>query len=205
MPKHNSGMFNNHSTSSLKLKSFLLIMVCLLTGVISYRSFGQTIAKADIPGSLTKGSESTVTIPTYTITLSDSVNQPITGWGCFPGFVDWGARIGFNKSLQNAIYGDLGMTVVRVKIYPDLSSFGPDPMDMLAFISNSKTIVLLTNPTAIARNLTMKGLTGTKAEPFRTSGSEDMANVGSQAIVKGESTVLLPANSVLIVETNGGR
>jgi O-glycosyl hydrolase len=474
-------------------------MFCILTGVFSYRSFGQTIASADIPGSTTSGSESTVSVPKYTLTLSDSVNQPITGWGCFPGFVDWGARIGYNKSLQNAIYGDLGMTVVRVKIYPDycnrdgslntseidrnlakqietmrsygltkwiitiwspptfmktfndtignvngqpnhlkpefedafvkfyvkvlvylrdvkklgtpvyatvqnepdyaanwdgcpyepkqwqrvtkklrkafndenltmvkihgpdhnhytlskflgsdlsvlktdpelltaldgiafhsydegtqsggeaaveardlilkfkyelkkgdeiwqtenctvkqedltvsairqlrsmmrdvgyleancyiywlgasnresysgeelifndtktklyyvfrklwktvvpgsffvknfikndnpdLASFGPDPMDMLAFISNSKTVVLLTNPTAITRSLTIKGLSGTKAELFRTSGSEDMAPVGSQDIVKGESTVLLKANSVLILETNGGK
>ncbi len=73
----------------------------------------------DNPGSITSSSASAASVPTYAITLSDSVNQPITGWGCFPGFVDWGARIGFDKSLQKAIYGDLGMTVVRVKIYPD--------------------------------------------------------------------------------------
>ncbi len=462
------------------LKS-LLVMFCLLTALISYKSSGQTVKEG---------------IPTYSITLSDAVNQPITGWGCFPGFVDWGARIGYDKSLQKAIYGDLGMTVVRVKIYPDycnrdgslnaseidknlakqietmksygltkwiittwspptfmktfndtlgiikgqpnrlkpefedafvkfyvkvlvylrdvkklgtpvyatvqnepdyaaiwdgclyepeqwqsvtkklrreldrenltmvkihgpdhnhytigkflganlsvlrtdpellkamdgiafhsydegtqsggnaaveardlilkfknefkkgneiwqtenctvkpedltvsairqlrsmmrdigyleancyiywlgasnndsysgeelifsntktklyyvfqklwkivipgsfsvknfisnnnpdLSSFGPDPMDMLAFVSKSKTVVLLTNPTSISRNLTIKGLSGTRAELFRTSGTEDMAHIGSQAIVKGESTVLLPETSVLILETN---
>ena len=88
---------------------------------------------------------------------------------------------------------------------PDLSSFGPDPMDMLTFISNNKTVVLLTNPTACTQNLTIKGLTGTRADLFRTSGSEDMAPIGSQAISKGESTVLLPGKSVLILETNGGK
>ena len=465
------------------LKSFL-VMSCLVTSMISYVTYGQTL-KAGIPA--------------YSVTLSDSVNQPITGWGCFPGFIDWGARIGYDKSLQKAIYGDLGMTVVRVKIYPDycnrdgslntpeidknlakqietmksygltkwiittwspppfmktfndtlgiikgqpnhlkpefedafvkfyvkvlvylrdvrklgtpvyatvqnepdyaaiwdgcpyepeqwqrvtkklrreldkenltmvkihgpdhnhytigkflgadfsvlrsdpellkamdgiafhsydegtqsggkaaveardlilkfknefkkgneiwqtenctvkpedltvsairqlrsmmrdigyleancyiywlgasnndsysgeelifndtktklyyvfqklwktvipgsfsvtnfirndspdLSSFGPDPMDMLAFVSKNKTIVLLTNPTSISQNLKIKGLSGTRAELFRTSGTEDMAHTGSQAIEKGESTVLLPAISVMILETDGGR
>lgn len=103
MSKPGSEYLNNSSSLSLKLKSFLLIMICILTGLISFKSSGQSIASA----------------PNYTITLSDSVNQPITGWGCFPGFVDWGARIGFDKSLQKSIYGDLGMTVGRVKIYPD--------------------------------------------------------------------------------------
>jgi len=497
--KLDSVLLNNPSTSSLKLRSFLLIMFCILTGVVSYRSSGQPLARTDIPGSLTIGYEAAKTLPNYTITLSDSVNQPITGWGCFPGFVDWGARIGYNKSLQDAIYGDLGMTVVRVKIYPDycnrdgslntseidrnltkqietlrsygiskwiittwspptfmktfndtignvkgqpnhlkpefedafvkfyvkvlvylrdvkklgtpvyatvqnepdyaanwdgcpyepdqwqrvtkklrkelnnanltmvkihgpdhnhytiskflgsdlsvlrtdpdllkaldgiafhsydegtqsggkaavearslilkfknelkkgneiwqtenctvkpedltvsairqlrsmmrdigyleancyiywlgasnnetysgeelifgdtktklyyvfqklwktvvpgnyyvqnftrndnpdLSSFGPDPKDMLAFTGNSKTVILLTNPTVISRNLTIKGLSGTKTELFRTSGSEDMAHIGSQAIVKGETTFILPAGTVLILETNGGK
>jgi hypothetical protein len=75
-------------------------------------------------------------------------------------------------------------------------------MDMLAFVSNNKTIVLLTNPTSIAHNLTIKGLSGIKTVIFRTSGTEDMAYVGAQAIVKGESTVLLPGTSVLILEIN---
>jgi hypothetical protein len=43
-----------------------------------------------------KGVVSVGSVPTYTVTLSDSVNQPVTGWGCFPGFVDWGAGKGFN-------------------------------------------------------------------------------------------------------------
>jgi O-glycosyl hydrolase len=482
MFKPASGAFNNNSKACLMLRLSLLIIICILTWSITYKSFGQTITGE----------------PNYTITLSESVNQPITGWGCFPGFVDWGARIGYDKSLQKSIYGDLGMTVGRVKIYPDycncdgslntseidlnlakqietmrsygitkwiittwsppafmktfndtignvngkpnhlkpeyedafvkfyaqvlvylrdvkklgtpvyatvqnepdyaanwdgcpyepeqwqrvtkklrkalddqnlsmvkmhgpdhnhytlgkflgsdlsvlksdpelmkaldgiafhsydegtqsggkvavearhlilkfknelkkgneiwqtenctvkpedltvsairqlrsmmrdigyleancyiywlgasnngsysgeelifndtktklyyvfrklwktvvpgsfyvkniikndnpdLVSFGPDPMDMLAFVSDIKTVVLLTNPTEVAKSLTIKGLAGTKTEIFRTSGSEDMAHVGSQPVVKGESTVLLPAGSVLILETNGG-
>jgi O-glycosyl hydrolase len=85
---------------------------------------------------------------------------------------------------------------------PDLSNFGPDPMDMLAFVSENKTVVLLTNPTTVTRNLTIKGLSGTSLSVFRTSASEDMQDVGSQAIFKGESTVFLPGNSILILETN---
>ncbi|MBK8884130.1 MAG: hypothetical protein IPN67_17720 [Bacteroidales bacterium] len=76
---------------------------------------------------------------------------------------------------------------------------------MLAFVSSKKTVVLLTNPTSTGRNLTIKRLSGTSADLFRTSSAEDMAPVGSQKIVGGESTVFLPANSVLIVESDGGR
>jgi hypothetical protein len=78
-------------------------------------------------------------------------------------------------------------------------------MDMLAFVSSKKTVVLLTNPTATTRTLTIKGLSGTKAEIFRTSSTEDMAPAGSQSIVGGQSSVGLPANSILLLETNGGR
>jgi O-glycosyl hydrolase len=88
---------------------------------------------------------------------------------------------------------------------PDLVSFGPDPMDMLSFVSEGKTVVLLTNGTAEARNLSIKGLAGTQVSVFRTSENEDMAAVGFQPIVDGESTILLPGHSILILETNGGR
>jgi len=93
-------MYNNLREQLISL----LVMFCSLALMISCKSSGPS----DKAG-----------IPTYSITLSDSVNQPVTGWGCFPGFIDWGARIGFDSMLQKAIYGDLGMTVVRVKIYPD--------------------------------------------------------------------------------------
>ena len=497
MPKLNSAFQYCFSGLSSKIKSCLLVILFILPVAILSDSFGQPVTKNDVPGSKTKGSGSKSGLPTYTIALSDSVSQPITGWGCFPGFIDWGASIGFDKSLQKDIYGDLGMTIGRVKIYPDygnpdgslntheidinlarqietmrsfgitkwiittwspptfmktfndtigivkgkpnhlkpefedafvkfyaqvlvylrdvrklgiplyatiqnepdyaaiwdgcpyepeqwqrvtkklrkaldeqnlsmvkihgtdhnhstlgkflgsnlsvlrsdpellkaldgiafhsygegtqsggkaaveardlilkfkyefkkgneiwqtenctvlpedltvsairqlrsvmrdigyleancyiywlgasdrkrysgeelifngtktklyfvfrklwktvipgqfsvktftsnnnpdLYSFGPDPMDMLAFVSKNKTVVLITNPTAKERNLTIKGLTGTKTEIFRTSDSEDMVDTGSQPVIKGESTVLLPANSVLILETNG--
>lgn len=111
----------------------------------------------------------------------------------------------FKKLWRTVVPGQFSVKNFIRNDNPDLSSFGPDPMDMLAFISDSKTVVLLTNPTATARNLTIKGLSGTKTELFRTSGSEDMASVGSQAIVNGESTVLLTGYSVLILETNGGK
>ncbi len=109
----------------------------------------------------------------------------------------------FQKLWKTVVPGSFSVRNFSGNDDPDLSSFGPDPMDMLAFISNSKTVVLLTNPEMGPRNLTIKGLSGTKAELFRTSESEDMANVGSQAIVRNETTVFLPAGSVLIVETDG--
>jgi O-glycosyl hydrolase len=88
---------------------------------------------------------------------------------------------------------------------PGLSSFGPDPMDMLGFSSEGKTVILLTNPTNVGRNLKIKGLSGNRISLFRTSETEDMADEGSQPVVKGESTLFLPGNSILILETNGGR
>lgn len=56
---------------------------------------------------------------TCDVTLSGSVQQRISGWGCFPGWVAWGERIATDKSLQDAIYRDLGITVARVPIMPD--------------------------------------------------------------------------------------
>ena len=77
-------------------------------------------------------------------------------------------------------------------------------MDMLAFTGTGKTVILLTNMTDKARNMTIKGLPGNKLSEFRTSDSEDMISVGEKAITKGESTVYLPSHSVLLLETNGG-
>jgi hypothetical protein len=111
----------------------------------------------------------------------------------------------FQKLWKTVVPGQFSVMNFIKNDNPDLSSFGPDPMDMLAFISNSKTVVLLTNPASLGSNLTIRGLSGTKAQLFRTSGSEDMAPAGSQAIVKGETTVSLPGYSVLILETNGGK
>lgn len=99
MLKLQSDVFRNHSVTSVVLKSIVFSLLYFVQGVNLSLSYGQAI-------------------PAYTITLSDSVSQPVTGWGCFPGFVDWGARIGYDRSLQKAIYGELGMTVARVKIYP---------------------------------------------------------------------------------------
>ena len=486
------------NSSNLYLQPILQIIFCILTGLIAHKSSGQSVAPAIMPERSKNLSGSGESVPAYTISLSGKVQQPVTGWGCFPGFIDWGASIGYDKSLQKAIYGDLGMTVVRVKIYPhycnrdgslntaeidrnlakqietmrsygltkwiittwspppfmktfddtignvngqpnhlkpefedafvkfyvkvlvylrdvrklgtpvyatvqnepdyaanwdgcpyepeqwrrvtkklrkeldrenlamvkihgpdhnhytigkflganlselsgdpellkaldgiafhsydegtqsggkaaveardlilkfknelkkgdeiwqtenctvkaedltvsairqlrsmmrdigyleancyiywlgtsdtesydgeeliydntrtklyfvfrklwntvvpgqffarnftgnenpDLASFGPDPMDMISFVSKSKTVVLLTNPTSTARNLNIKGLSGTRAELFRTSATEDMASIGVQPVVKGEATIYLPAVSVLILETDGG-
>ena len=111
----------------------------------------------------------------------------------------------FQKLWTSVIPGTFSVKNFIKNDNPDLASFGPDPMDMLAFVSNSKTVVLITNPTTIERNLTIKGLPGSKAELFRTSGSENMAPVGTLPVIKGESTVLLPATSVLILETDGGK
>jgi O-glycosyl hydrolase len=87
---------------------------------------------------------------------------------------------------------------------PDLKSHGPDPMDMLAFVSKDKTVVLFTNPFPKAKKLALKGLAGTRVALYRTSDNEDMAPIGSQSIDNGESIVSLPGRSILFLETNGG-
>ena len=111
----------------------------------------------------------------------------------------------FQKLWKTVVPGSFYVKNFTKNDNPDLASFGPDPMDMLAFAGNSKTVVLVTNPTGKERNLIIRGLPGSKAELFRTTGTEDMAHTGSVSIVKGETTVLLPATSVLILETSDGK
>jgi hypothetical protein len=77
-------------------------------------------------------------------------------------------------------------------------------MDMLAFVSKDKTVVLFTNPFPKAKKLALKGLAGTRVALYRTSDNEDMAPIGSQSIDNGESIVSLPGRSILFLETNGG-
>ncbi|MBK8884129.1 MAG: hypothetical protein IPN67_17715 [Bacteroidales bacterium] len=117
--KCNETELNGFPGSLFWIKALSMIMICVLTGLIPDKSLGQITASMDLSAVLTNMPGSATGAPVYSITLSESVNQPVTGWGCFPGFVDWGAGIGFDKQLQKAIYGDLGMTVGRVKIYPD--------------------------------------------------------------------------------------
>ena len=85
-----------------------------------------------------------------------------------------------------------------------LSSFGPDPMDMLAFVGEAKTVALITNPTFKTQKVDLSGLAGTRMSMFRTSDHEDMAAIGSKVVTKGESTVTIPERSIMILETNGG-
>ena len=110
----------------------------------------------------------------------------------------------FQKLWNRVIPGSFFVKTFSNNNDPELSSFGPDPMDMLAFVSDGNTVVLLTNATAVSKNLNLKGLAGTQMSLFRTSRTEDMTAIGSQPIVKGTSTVLLPSRSILILETNGG-
>jgi len=108
-----------HSILSSTLRSYHLLLVYLLFASISMASFGQGIVTGDISGKVTGKNRPGLNVPAYNATLSSDVKQPITGWGCFPGFIDWGASIRTDKKLQDAIYRDLGMTVGRVKIYPN--------------------------------------------------------------------------------------
>lgn len=110
----------------------------------------------------------------------------------------------FQKLWHSVVPGSFSVKTFVNSNDPDLSSFGPNPMDMLAFVGNNKTVVLLTNMTTVGRTLTLKGLSGSQISLFRTSTTEDMAAVGTQAIVNAQSTVLLPAHSILILETDGG-
>ncbi len=111
----------------------------------------------------------------------------------------------FRKLWNTVTPGDFFVKNFTVNEDPGLSSFGPDPMDMLAFAGKGKTVILLTNPTISGRNLRIKGLSGNRISLFRTSETENMADAGSQTIVKGESTVFLPGNSLLILETIVGK
>ncbi len=110
----------------------------------------------------------------------------------------------FQKLWKSVVPGSFYVKTFAGSDDPDLLAFGPNPMDMLAFAGKSKTVVLLTNAKSEARKLTLKGLAGTHMLLFRTSDHEDVAAIGTQAIVQGEVTVALPSRSILILEINGG-
>ncbi|MGC1461985.1 MAG: hypothetical protein WA802_07275 [Terracidiphilus sp.] len=110
----------------------------------------------------------------------------------------------FQKLWNSVTPGGFSVKTFAGNDDPDLKSHGPDPMDMLAFVSAHKTVVLLTNPLPKAKKLAVNGLAGTRMALYRTSDDEDMAPIGSQNIHNGESTVSLPGRSILILETNGG-
>lgn len=84
------------------------------------------------------------------------------------------------------------------------SAYGPDPMDMLAFTGEGKSVILLTNGGSEAKNLTLSNLAGTRVTLYRTSEHEDMAAVGTQPIVAGDTSLSLPPRSILLCETNQG-
>lgn len=86
----------------------------------------------------------------------------------------------------------------------DLSTYGPDPMDMLAFTGKGKSVILLTNESTGAKNLTLSNLTGTRITIHRTSENEDMSAVGTQPILSGDTSLLLPPRSILLCETDCG-
>ena len=85
------------------------IPICL-SGVLE----GEEARTSAHPDAALQGGEST-----YSVTLSSGVQQQIIGWGCFPGWVAWGERIATDRTLQDAIYRDLGINVARVPIMPD--------------------------------------------------------------------------------------
>jgi len=73
----------------MQKRSIFSLLGYLLFASISMVSFGQGIVTGDISGIVTGKSKSGSTEPVYNATLSSDVKQPITGWGCFPGFIDW--------------------------------------------------------------------------------------------------------------------
>jgi len=83
-----------HSDEGFFLRSLLPFIIIFLLGSVSLKCQAQGNTSLKTGGKVIKEQELAKRAPTFTISLSGSANQPITGWGCFPGFIDWGAGIG---------------------------------------------------------------------------------------------------------------
>jgi len=106
----------------------------------------------------------------------------------------------FRKLLEHRHPGSFFVRTFSFDDDPALSSFGPDPMDMLGFSSENKTVVLL--PTLQMRPgiLQSKALQGQRCRPSVPS-AQRIWQIRSQVIIGEHSTVYLPEHSVILMET----
>jgi len=92
---------------------------------------------------------------------------------------------------------------------PGLQDGNSPWMDMVAFISSSKMVVVFVNPNSTSRSTDVNGLTGTSASVYQIDTNEnygtDMSLISSPSISGGSiSNVSLAGNSVTVIVTNGG-
>jgi O-glycosyl hydrolase len=77
-------------------------------------------------------------------------------------------------------------------------------MDGVAFLNGASTMVVLVNPAAAASTTSVNGLTGSTANVYQTTATQNMALVSSPAVSGGTiSSVTLPAWSVTVIVTSG--
>jgi len=86
----------------------------------------------------------------------------------------------------------------------DLKAGENNWIDMLGFVSTQAMTVVIVNPTAFDKSITVNGLLGTSLNVIRPTNADDNMNIGSQVISNGKATVSLPAKSVTLLVTNVG-
>ena len=82
---------------------------------------------------------------------------------------------------------------------PDLSDYGRDDTDMVAFRTGSGTVAVFVNHTDTDRDMELYSMTGSNASVYRCDGSAGGSEVNSFSLSTG-STVYLPANSITVVD-----
>lgn len=82
---------------------------------------------------------------------------------------------------------------------PDLKSGDALQIDMVAFKRGAKTVVLLVNSTAGAKQLQVRGLGGKSVQTFVTTETQDMAPQPEIHVAQGAATFDLPPQSASVV------
>lgn len=82
---------------------------------------------------------------------------------------------------------------------PELSGYAPEAVQAVAFATGNRTTVLLINPTAQSKTLTLGGLSARTAEIYRTDAAVDMKMVQRTAVAQKKIMLPLPSRSISII------
>lgn len=151
-------------------------------------------------------------------------------WQIYPGRGDVsdagdGTGVATHATSEFLLYGDQTVNWIRMgRVYqaiiknapagsrvrfmtttdPNLKASNNNWIDMIALVSPQAMTVVLVNPTAQSKNLTVDGLLGTSLNVIRPTNADNAMSVGNLTITNGETPVSLPANSVTLLVTNKG-
>ena len=120
------------------------------------------------------------------------------------------AYYALRKIFTNITPGETHVRRVTSDI-PDFTVACATAMNAVAFVSPTKTVVVLVNSSTNDVSTGLKGLYGKSAEVFQIDGSDnklfntDMARIGSPVVTDGViDAIALPRGTITVVVTNGG-